>query len=593
MHEGNTSSRYARLAALGLVLIGVLRIVATYHDFSQSYDEPAHIACGMEWLEKGTFQMEPQHPPLPRVMVALGPYLAGLRLPELKFADDNKAEGYDLFGTGNKILYARGEYRRNLTLARIGTLPFFLLTAWVTFFWARSLLGDWYAVLALFLLTTLPTILGYCSLAYVDPSLLAFLPAALFAWIRWLESPGWGRSVILGTAVAGTLLSNTPWMVYLPPCAAAILACRWWAWRSESKISLPGECRAALQRWTRPSLVALLTLCFVVWGGYRFSVRPLNQVFEHPLQSAQHLHLPSPLKAVAVKVAELNPRLPAAEFFEGLYKTVGENSKLYPSYLFGKVRRGGWWYFYFFMLAFKTPPGFQLLAVVGTAWAFRRFWNGRNWRLAAPAVCALVILALSTLVRVNFSVRHILFLYPLLAILAAFACREIWALRSRWPRLVPVALGIVLVGQGVSTAWTHPNYLSYTSLFAGSRPDERLLLDADFDGGQYIFKLKQVLAEHKVDHLRLRLFTSADLTQMNLPPFEVLAPYEHATGWIAVSVYNLRLGGGAWHPESLDGYAWLNAYKPVASVDKTIRLFYIPEGGAPENGRSEGKAAGK
>jgi len=593
MHEGNTSSRYARLAALGLVLIGVVRIVATYHDFSQSYDEPAHIACGMEWLEKGTFQMEPQHPPLPRVMVALGPYLAGLRLPELKFADDNKAEGYDLFGTGNKILYARGEYRRNLTLARIGTLPFFLLTAWVTFFWARSLLGDWYAVLALFLLTTLPTILGYCSLAYVDPSLLAFLPAALFAWIRWLESPGWGRSVILGTAVAGTLLSNTPWMVYLPPCAAAILACRWWAWRSESKISLPGECRAALRRWTRPSLVALLTLCFVVWGGYRFSVRPLNQVFEHPLQSAQHLHLPSPLKAVAVKVAELNPRLPAAEFFEGLYKTVGENSKLYPSYLFGKVRRGGWWYFYFFMLAFKTPPGFQLLALVGTVRALRCFWNGRDWRLAAPAVCVLVILALSTLVRVNFSVRHILFLYPLLAILAAFACREIWALRSRWPRLVPVALGIVLVGQGVSTAWTHPNYLSYTSLFAGSRPDERLLLDADFDGGQYIFKLKQVLAEHKVDHLRLRLFTSADLTQMNLPPFEVLAPYEHATGWIAVSVYNLRLGGGAWHPESLDGYAWLNAYKPVASVDKTIRLFYIPEGGAPLSGPSESNPAGK
>jgi hypothetical protein len=102
-----------------------------------------------------------------------------------------------------------------------------------------------------------------------------------------------------------------------------------------------------------------------------------------------------------------------------------------------------------------------------------------------------------------------------------------------------------------------------------------------------------VLAEHKVDHLHLRLFTSADLTQMNLPPFEVLAPYERATGWIAVSVYNLRLGGGAWHPESLDGYAWLNGYKPVASVDKTIRLFYIPEGGAPGSGGSESKPVSK
>src|SRR5450432_2587882 len=91
----HSSSRIARLAALFLVLIAIGRIVSTYHVFNQAYDEPAHIACGMEWLDKGTFKMEPQHPPLPRVMVALGPYLAGLRLPELKYADNNKAEGYD------------------------------------------------------------------------------------------------------------------------------------------------------------------------------------------------------------------------------------------------------------------------------------------------------------------------------------------------------------------------------------------------------------------------------------------------------------------------------------------------------------------
>jgi len=74
-------SRNASFAALALVAIAIVRIVATYHDVNQAYDEPAHIACGMEWLDKGTFTMEPQHPPLPRVMAALGPYLAGLRLP--------------------------------------------------------------------------------------------------------------------------------------------------------------------------------------------------------------------------------------------------------------------------------------------------------------------------------------------------------------------------------------------------------------------------------------------------------------------------------------------------------------------------------
>jgi hypothetical protein len=576
-------SRSATTAALLLVLVGVVRIVSTYHVFNQSYDEPAHIACGMEWLDRGTFTMEPQHPPLPRVMTALGPYLSGLRLPEIKFVDGNKGEGYDFYGAGNQILASRGQYLRNLTLARIGTLPFFVITALVTFFWARSLLGDWPAVLAVFLLTTLPTILGYCTLAYVDPALLAFLPAALFALIRWLDFPGWGRSLTLGIAVAGTVLSNTPWIVFLPPCVLAIVACRWWARRSESGPSMREAFRKALRHWTRPILLAFFTLCFVVWGGYRFSVRPLDQIFEHPAQDVERLRLPGPAKAVAMKVIALNPSLPAPEFFKGILNTVGENSRLYPAYIFGHVRRGGWWYFYFFMLAFKTPPGFLLLSIVGTAWALARFWKERDWRLAAPAVCALAILIFTMPVKVNLGVRHILFLYPLLAILAAFACREIWNLRSRWPRLAPAALGALLLGQALSTTCIHPNYLTYTSLLAGNEPDKRLVLDADYDGGQYILQLSRLLAERKVEHLHLRLFTSADLTQMNLPPFETLAPYEHATGWIAISVYNLRLGGGAWHPESLDGYAWLKAYKPVASVDKTIRLFYIPEGSQIES----------
>jgi len=572
-------SRNASFAALALVAIAIVRIVATYHDVNQAYDEPAHIACGMEWLDKGTFTMEPQHPPLPRVMAALGPYLAGLRLPEIQFVKGNRAEGPDFYTAGNQILYARGQYLRNLTLARLGTLPFFLIAVWVTFLWARSLLGDWSAVLAVFLLTMVPTVLGYCSLAYVDPALLAFVPAALFAFVRWLDSPAWGRSLLLGLAVAGAALSNTPWMVFLPPCFLAILACRWWALRQTASVPL----RDALRRWAGPLALAFLALCIAVWGGYRFSVQPLDRIFEHPVQDVERLHLPSPAKSVALRLIALNPSLPAPEFFKGVLNTVGENTKLYPAYLMGKVRRGGWWYFFFFMLAFKTPPGFLLLGVVGTVWALAQFRKDRNWHLAVPAVCVLAILAASTLIKVNLGVRHILFLYPLFAILGAFVCLELWEARPRWPRLVPAGLGAFLLGLALASAWVHPNYVGYTSVLAGNSPDQYLLVGGDFDAGHDIWRLQQVLAEHKVEHLHLRLYTSADLTQMNLPPYETLVPFEHTTGWIAISVYHLRLGESPWYPASAGEYAWLNDIKPVARINKTIRLFYIPEGGATEH----------
>ncbi len=581
-------SRFASIAALALVALAVARIAATYHVFNQAYDEPAHIACGMEWLDKGTFKMEPQHPPLPRVMAALGPYLAGLRLPEVGYVGGNKANGYDFYGAGNQILYARGQYQRNLTLARLGTLPFFVLAAWVTFLWTRSLLGDWPAVVAVFLLTMLPTVLGYSTLAYVDPALMAMFPAALLAFVHWLDVPGWRRSLVLGCAVAGVALSNTPWMVFLPPCFAAILACRWWAERGEARASI----RECARRWTPQVLVALLAACVVLWGGYRFSVERLDTVFENPGRDIQQLHLPTPAKGLILEIIKINPPIPAPAFFQGLGRAIGENSKLYPAYLFGKVKRGGWWYFYFFMLAFKTPPAFLLLALAGLAWGLRRLWSGRDWRVAAPAISVVVILLVGMTIKVNLGVRTILFVYPLLAILGAVGWREIWAVWTEWTRDTTLAavresaaeayvgLGVLALAILLDGGLLHPNYLTYTSALAGSEPDYSLVLDADFDAGQNVLRLAQLLKDRKVDHLKLRLYTSADLTQMGLPPFQTLAPNERATGWIAVSVHNLRTGEGPWYPALIDGYVWLKAYQPVASVDKTIRLYYVPEGGA-------------
>src|ERR1039458_2091597 len=55
--------------ALVLVLFASVRIVATYTVFSHTSDEPAHIACGMEWLDKGIYVWETQQPPLARIEI--------------------------------------------------------------------------------------------------------------------------------------------------------------------------------------------------------------------------------------------------------------------------------------------------------------------------------------------------------------------------------------------------------------------------------------------------------------------------------------------------------------------------------------------
>src|SRR5262249_220307 len=136
-----------------LTAVATVRIVATYGVFNHTIDEPTHVICGLEWLERGTYQLEAQHPPLARVFTALGPYLAGCRLPAKSPGPAGIPPTAQLVYKGADLLYERGQYLRNLVLARLGVVPFFWLAAMAVYVWGRRYLGEMEALLAVFLFT--------------------------------------------------------------------------------------------------------------------------------------------------------------------------------------------------------------------------------------------------------------------------------------------------------------------------------------------------------------------------------------------------------------------------------------------------------
>src|SRR5579872_6257558 len=164
--------RHSVLLAIALLLLASVRIAATYTVFNHTYDEPAHIACGMEWLDKGAYTLEPQHPPLSRIAVALGPFLLGQRSPKPSTARSA------IFIEGREILDSGGRYDLTLSLARLGVLPFFWIACAVVYFWGRRYFSPAVAVLALALFTFLPPVLAHSGLATTDMALTAFLGAS-------------------------------------------------------------------------------------------------------------------------------------------------------------------------------------------------------------------------------------------------------------------------------------------------------------------------------------------------------------------------------------------------------------------------------
>jgi hypothetical protein len=129
-----------------------------------------------------------------------------------------------------------------------------------------------------------------------------------------------------------------------------------------------------------------------------------------------------------------------------------------------------------------------------------------------------------------------------------------------------VALAAVL-GWQFGTLWfAWPDYLAWFNETV-SHP-ERVLVDSDLDWGQDLRRLEHEAAALNIQHLSLAYRGTADLTREPLPPFVILPPHQPTTGWVAVS----QLA----RTRNLTDYAWLDPYRPVERVGKSIDLYYIP-----------------
>ena len=536
-----------RVLVAACLAIGAARIVSAYHVFNQTWDEPAHVAAGMQWLDRGRYTYEPLHPPLARVMVALGPRLAGIR----------SAGHDDVWLEGNSILYAGGKYDRNLALARLGVLPFFLLASLVVFAWARRIGGTAAAVCAVVLFTTLPPVLAHAGIATTDMAVTAMIALAAYCLTLWLDQPTRVRSLALGLALALALLSKLSALLFLPATAIAVALWR----RGERGESEAGSGRTRTTRLRLTYGVVLLT----VWAGYRFAVGPLVTA------AATHAE-PRPGASGIVERLARAPVFPAPALFEGLGELVAKNRAGHKSYLLGEVRHTGWWYFFPVALGVKTPIAFLLLCAAGVLAASRAPPGTPRRRRLEPAIIALAILLVCLPSRINIGLRHVLPIYPFLAITAGVGLASLGRARRAAPA-GPAIAAVLLAWHLVSSARAHPDYLAYFNEVAGDHP-ERILVDSDLDNGQDLKRLADTLRARRIGAVWLAYAGSATVAEHGLPPLRWLEPHQPARGWVAASLYSVKLGslGLPGH----DDFAWLERHRPVARVGRSILLYHIP-----------------
>jgi hypothetical protein len=520
-------------ALFGLIAVG--RVASTYFVYSNTYDEPVHIATGMEWLERGTFTFEPQHPPLGRAAVALGPYLAGARIHDAQ----------SLGQAAKGVLYDRGAYVQDLSLARMGILPFLLAAAACVWLWARRLGGNAAALVAVALFTTTPLVLAHAGVATTDMPLAATLMWALLAIAVWLDDPSIRNGMFIGGTVALAVVSKLSALGFVPVSALAFITVRWLVNRQQRRNGHVAAQPVDLRRMAASVAVGGLVAFLVIWSVYRFSVGP--------------------------RFGSLVPGgvpMPLPELVDGVRQLTGHTEHGHSAFLLGEHRRTGWWYFFPFGIAVKTPIALLLLTVIGAVVAIRTARARADWRYLAPLAAAAAILAVAMTSTINIGVRHVLPIFPLIAITAGIGAVRVWGL-TRHRHLARASVAALLAWQVGVSARAHPDYLPYFNELAGAHP-ERLLRDSDLDWGQDLLRLADTVRARGITTLNIAYFGQADIAKLVPAVTRPFSPAERPVGWIAISEQLLS------HADpQLAGYRWLRWIDPVAQVGKSIKLYRV------------------
>lgn len=514
-------TRRAPLLALLLVLLATGRIVSTYNVFHHTSDEPAHIACGMEWLDRGIYQYEHQHPPLTRVLAALGPYLDGSRLTGQK----------EMTLEGISMLFGSRQYDRKLALARAGNLLPFWLVCFAVYLWGVKLWGRLGAVMSVLLFTMLPTVLAHAGLATTDMGLTAFFAAAGYTLLRLLEEPTPRFALLFGLTLGLMVLSKFSALAFFP--SAVLLAAAWWLWQERR---LPHGTAPRLAWLGCSALVALA----VIWAGYRFSFGPTTWFAF---------------------------RVPFPELFNGIDQVQEHNRAGHLSYLLGELRMDGWWVFFPLLLGVKIP-----LAVLALAGLGARVVRGKYAWLIFSAIAG--ILAVAIPANINIGLRHILPLFPFLALLAAGGAlwlleKPATAVRNHW-----VFAGLLL-WTSVSSLAAHPDYLAYFNALAGSNP-ERIVVDSDLDWGQDLKRLGLRLKELGAPSVAFTPTIYTSFATLGFPPVVPNQPDAPEPGWNAVQLSEWKLYRFGLQRQQPKFQVWAERARPVERVGESILLYYIP-----------------
>lgn len=558
------------LTALSFLLVVlILQLFFSVRRESQTWDEANHIFTGYRTWTHADYGLNPEHPPLLKMLATVP--LLGMqpKSPEL----EERFFKEDAFLRGKEFLY-RNDADKILARTRTVAAILTLLTALIVFFATKEMFGSGAALIALTLLAFDPNLLAHGALITTDVGLSCFMLLSVYLFYRFLKSPSALRLIVTGVAVGLVLAVKHTGLLVLP-ILFLLAVCEILLNNFRDNREPLG--RRALK--TFGSLVIITLIGWIIlWSFYRFryDARPSGLQMNPPL--AEYVQGLKPSEAWPIATAA-RLRIVPESYLYGL-ADVRLTANYYTSYVLGKVyAHGVWFYFPIAFLVKSTVAVLALLLLSVGVIATRRLNCWREILFLIVPVFFYLLVALT--VGMNIGVRHILVVYVFLYVLIGGAAWVLMQKSRKWG----YAIGVLLLAHVLSSTLAYPNYIAYANeLWGGPSQTHKYLTDSNSDWGQQLKSVKQYLDRRRIKECWFLYFAEGvaepgyyGIPCKPLPTINTLwlnEPIEVPI-WIygPVLISASNLSGVEFGPGSLDPYGQFKRLTPTDVIDRGVFVF--------------------
>jgi 4-amino-4-deoxy-L-arabinose transferase-like glycosyltransferase len=537
------------------------------HRESLTFDEDDHIFAGYMMHKTADFGLNPEHPPLVKLLATLPLLGKDLWTPPLQ-GRDFKTEAY----LDGRDFLARNDgpaqhlvFRMRLTAGLLA-----LALSLVVFFAGREWFGTGAGLIALVLIVFDPNVLANSALVTTDIGVSLFFLLGIYAFYRYVNKPSLVRLLLAGIA-AGLLLATKHSGILLAPMLLLLIG--WEILRA------PEATRGKLALRLSGAFAAIIVVgVLVLWSfyGFRYTARP-----DGLLLSTSLANYAAPLghfsSSVVLAIARLH--LLPESYLMGLVD-VKRMAQFYPTFIFGKVYPHGQWWYFPIVILIKTTLG--LLALV--ALAFFAILTGRlrkGRELAFVLIPCVVYLATAILAGMNIGSRHILPLWVFASILAGAGLVALSSVNRRW-----AWVGAALIAAHiVSSLAAFPNFIPYANeAWGGQRNVHHLLSDANVDWGQQLLQVKRWQDNHPTEECWFAYFARPEVDPATygihchaLPTIDtfwlggadIVPPNLHGTVLLSAG----DLSGCEWPSSDMNPYRSFQSLEPAESIDYGVLVY--------------------